>query len=221
MKPSARAPTAFCEPRELLRRCVSLAVLDAILSPDWQYRYYSFDAAWGEDALMGSMRDGSGDDLFIAFGTGGVFLKGFVHDAPMAPRAWNRDGTVWPGMYGGLPASLEGFRDEPAFSRDSVTFCLWWDAERPGWAVGVREFPEGHDPDGSEELLAIYDGRPETYASWASDYYETDVPLDAVASIYRQEPLTVDLVQRLNPEAHLDAVLEESASWPYGEAERA
>ncbi len=178
MKPSVRAPRALCEPSLLLRRCVSLAVLDAILSPDWQYRYYSFDGAWSEDTLMASMRDGSGDDLFIAFGAGGVFLKGFVHDAPMAPRASGRDGTVWPGMYDGVPTTLEIFRDEPAFSRDSITFCLWWDVERPGWQVGVREFPAGQDPDGSEHLLAIYDGEPETY-------YESDVPLDAVAAIYR------------------------------------
>ncbi len=62
MRPSTRAPRALCEPGLLLRRCVSLAVLDAIMSPDWQYRYYSFDAAWGDDAMMASMRNGQGDD---------------------------------------------------------------------------------------------------------------------------------------------------------------
>jgi len=216
MHPSTRAPQALCEPGLLLRRCVSLAVLDAIVSPDWQYRYYSFDGAWGDDAMMASMRNGQGDDLFIAFGEGGVFIKGFAHEAPMAPRASGRDGKVWPGIYDGVPETLLTFRDEPAFSRDSVTFCIWWDVRNPAWRLGVREFARGKDPDGSEELLAIYDGKPQTYATWASDYYETDVALDAVTSVYRHEPLTEQLVRELNPEADLGAILEESADWPYG-----
>jgi hypothetical protein len=98
-----------------------------------------------------------------------------------------------------------------------VTFCLWWDAARPAWSIGVRSLPEGHDPDGSEGLLAIYDGEAETYASWASNYYEADVARDAVAAVCRHEPLTEALVRRLNPHAPLEAVLEESASWPYGD----
>ncbi len=214
---STRSPEALCEPAVLLRRCVSLAVLEAILSPDWGSRYYSFDGAWGHDTLMASMRNGSGDDVFIAFGAGGVFVKGFGHEMPMARHASGRDGEAWPGIYEGVPESLACFRDEPAFSRDSVTFCLWREAARPGWRVGVRTFAEGPDPDGSEWLLAIYDGEPETYATFAADYYEADVPLDAVAAMYRQEPLTEELVARLNAEVSLEAVIEESADWPYGE----
>jgi hypothetical protein len=216
MAASARSPVALCQPALLLRRSVSLGLLDAVLSPDWQYRYYSFDGAWGEGAMMASMRDGCGDDLFIAFVSDGVFLKGFAHEAPMSPFAVGRDGQPWPGIYDGLPETLICFRDEPAFSRDNVTFCLWWEAGRPGWRVGVRAFPEGRDPDGSEELLAVYDGKPETYVAWASDYYERDVPTDAVAAVYQHEPLTAALVRRLNPEASLEALLAESKSWPYG-----
>ena len=126
-------------------------------------------------------------------------------------------GTCGQESYDGLPAALHSFRDEPAFSRDSVTFCLWWEAQRPGWRVGVREFLTGHDPDGSEEQLAIYDGDPDTYVSWASGYYEKEVNRDAVAAIYAQAPLTADLFRLLNPEAQIDAVLEEGANWPYAD----
>jgi hypothetical protein len=217
MNPSTRAPQDLCEPGLLLRRSVSLAVLDAIMSPDWQFRYYSFDGAWGADAMMASMRNGSGDDLFIAFGEGGVLIKGFGHEMPMAPHALGRDGEVWPGIYDGLPEALRGFQNEPAFSPESVTFCIWWDVARPGWRVGVREFAQGDDPDGSEELLAIYDGKPDKYATWASDYYEREVAVDGVAAIYRHEPLTEQLVLQLNADAALGALLEESADWPYGE----
>jgi len=42
----------------------SLAVLDAILSPAWEDRYYSFNAHWGPGELMASMRNGQGDQWF-------------------------------------------------------------------------------------------------------------------------------------------------------------
>jgi len=53
------------EVEALKRLCQSLAMLDAIMSPEWAYRYYSFDSKWGEGEMMASMRDGSGDEYFI------------------------------------------------------------------------------------------------------------------------------------------------------------
>ena len=50
---------------EKLRRLLqSMAMLEAILLPEWEYRYYSFNARWAEGEQMGSMRDGSGNDFF-------------------------------------------------------------------------------------------------------------------------------------------------------------
>ncbi len=46
----------------LKRLSQSLAILDAIMSPDWEFRYYSFNSKWSEGEMMASMRDGSGDD---------------------------------------------------------------------------------------------------------------------------------------------------------------
>jgi hypothetical protein len=61
------------------------------------------------------------------------------------------------------------------------------------------EFSRGDDPDGSAELLEHLDGRPETYVSFAAEYYGLEIPLDAVANVYRHTPLTTELVARLNP----------------------
>ncbi|MGW4895655.1 hypothetical protein ACWEQL_25835 [Kitasatospora sp. NPDC004240] len=35
-------------------RCRALAVLDAVLSPDWEGRYHTFDSRWGEGEEMAS-----------------------------------------------------------------------------------------------------------------------------------------------------------------------
>lgn len=64
-------------PPALERLTRSLAVLDAILSPDWEGRYYSFNAGWdaARGERMASMRDGCGDDWFLLFSPAGAFLK--------------------------------------------------------------------------------------------------------------------------------------------------
>jgi hypothetical protein len=58
--------------KQLLR---SMAMLDAILMPEWEYRYYSFNARWGEGEMMGSTRDGAGDEFFAPFNGHGTFNR--------------------------------------------------------------------------------------------------------------------------------------------------
>jgi hypothetical protein len=65
-----------------LRRLTrALAMLDAILSPEWEYRHYSFDAHWAEGETMASMRNGSGDEWFALFCPAGAVLKGLAHES--------------------------------------------------------------------------------------------------------------------------------------------
>jgi hypothetical protein len=54
--------------------------------------------------------------------------------------------------------------------------------------------------DGSEEMLKILNGDPATYKEFARDYYEVEIPLDAVEHIYANLPLTEGVVQSLNAE---------------------
>ena len=68
----------------------SLAMLDAIMSPEREYRYFSFDSESGPGQSLVSMRDGSGDEYSITFTSGGAFLRGFAHEAPLSPWAQDR-----------------------------------------------------------------------------------------------------------------------------------
>jgi hypothetical protein len=79
----------------------SLAALDAIIEPEWEYRYYSFNSKWAESEAMGSMRNGQGDEWFCVFSPVGAFLKGFDHESEMSP--WNQEPKrVWPGVLDGV-----------------------------------------------------------------------------------------------------------------------
>jgi hypothetical protein len=185
----------------LRRTLQSMALLDAIIYPEWQNRYYSFDAGWCVGEQMGSMRNGSGDDFFALFNAAGCCLKGFAHEALMSP--YRDDGTIqiWPGIIDPVPEEFATYLQEPAFSVSDTTFCIWRRYGDAGWQRGRIEFPPNHrDPDGSEDLLSPLDGDPETYQAWAEKYYERPVSLGAVRQIYDHEPLTIELINRLKPD---------------------
>jgi len=182
----------------------SLAMLDTILSPDWELRYYSFNSQWNKDECMGSMRDGCGDDLFVLFKPQGCFIKGLAHESPMA-----ESGLDPAEHYRGLPAEFASCVAEPAFSTDDVTFCLWRLSTADKWSRSEIKLPKSDDPDGSATLLALFDGKPKTYQSWAEDYYEQEVPLSSVRAIYAMTPLTQDLVASLNADSELTEMQED------------
>ena len=46
------------ELERLRELCKALAILDAMIEPEWQLRYFSFDIKWDEGEEMASMRDG-------------------------------------------------------------------------------------------------------------------------------------------------------------------
>jgi len=199
---------------DLLRQSKALAMLDAIVSPEWEYRYYSFDSHWGSGEFMASMRNGSGDGYFILFDEHGAAIKGFDHEAAISPWATDPP-SIWPGMYDGVPDDFSSFLNEPAFSMEAVTFCVWRRYSDTAWQRGPVTLPAGDDPDGSDWLLAIFDGDPETYQAFARDYYEVELPLEAIESVYRLAPLTDEIVLALNSELTAEDVVADALEIGY------
>lgn len=200
----ARRLPAITDLRDL---CRSLAMLDAILSPDWESRYYSFDAAWTEGEEMASMSNGSGDEYTIVFSAAGVYVRGFSHESPMSP--YGNDGEPWPGVIDDVPDVFERFVEEPAFTDEDgvpiVTACLWRDATDDRWRHGTIDFPSDRaDPDGATDLFRLLiDRSPEAFQRFAEDYYEVPVDLEAVRAVYALRPLNQELVSSLNTEITL------------------
>jgi hypothetical protein len=181
----------------------SLATLDAIMSPDeWDARYYSFNSQWSHGEKMGSMQNGSGDEFFALFNGAGCFIKGFAHEYPMTPYR-SKPPMLWPGMLDNVPAEFLSALNEPAFSMTDVTFCIWRRYIDSSWSHSPVVFPDDDDPDGSAYLLAMLDGKPESYCQFAEDYWESTLPLESVTQIFDHCPLTDDLVESLNAEVNL------------------
>ena len=180
----------------------SLAMLDAILSPEWQYRYYSFNSRWADGQMMASMQNGCGDLWFALLTSHGVALHGVSHESPTF-----RPGLPRPEIFADLPSEFHiHFLREPAFDTTNSTFCIWRRADDVRWSCGVRQSTDGNDDDGSAELLSILEGKPEQYVTFAAEYYERDIQLADVASIYRHLPLTTALLRRLNPDVTIDSL---------------
>jgi len=198
---------------EVLKRLTqAMAMLDACLSPEWQYRYYSFNAAWDAGKQLASKRNGSGDEWFCVFGAPGAILKGFDHESPMSP--W-QTGDVWRNVLDQVPVSLGALIADPAFPREDTTFCIWRGREDAVWHVGDISYPHGDDPDGSGWMLRMLDGNPHTYQDWAKDYYEVPVDLAAVEHIYAHRLLTPEIARTLNPEIDFAALRQDVAEIGY------
>jgi hypothetical protein len=210
---SKRDLSCLPDVNKLRRLMRSLAMLDAIVCPDWQYRYFSFDAKWNRDAQLGSMRDGEGDYLFAVFNQAGCWLKGFAHEAVMSPFAVEPPTSA---VLDGVPTDFSGCLNDPALVIDETTFCIWRRYEDAVWQHGPVTFPAGYDdPDGSAGLLQWYDGDPKSYHRWAEGYYERELPIGAIEAIYAHIPLDARVVGALNAKITLDALASDVESIGY------
>lgn len=211
MSPLSTATVERFPDIEGLRRLTkSIAMLDAIISPEWEYRYYSYDSKWGPNEEMASMRNGEGDDWFLLFDKHGAALKGFAHEFPLAGEAFAaRIQEV-------VPAVFESFLREPAFSMNLASFCLWRQWTDSTWRVVTpAKGPVTPEADGSAELLGILDNRPETYFDWATAYYERQISLEVIRGFYEFEAVTDKLIAALNPGLTVSDVAHDAAKIGY------
>jgi hypothetical protein len=180
--------------------CKAISVLDAIICPEWEYRYYSYNSKWGEGEEFYEMRDGSGDLMNILFLENHCVINGFAHEYQHNTKS---------DLTKNLPEIYNDFIfGEPVVSF-GTTFCLWTN-ETENWEVGTIEDYN----DNSAELLNIFDGNPQTYINWASDYFdesykETGIPLKTVTEIYEGKVLTKEMVLSIVDEIKDWELLEE------------
>ncbi|MEV7559597.1 hypothetical protein [Streptomyces sp. NPDC089795] len=204
--------------------CRTLAMLNAILSPDRERRYYSFDTAWADGGRVASMRNGSGDEYSIVFSAAGVYVRGFSHESPMSP--YGNDGEPWPGVLDEVPEVFRRFVEEPVFTDEDgvpvITACLWRETADDQWRHGTIDFPAGHaDPDGTTGLFdLLVDRSPEAFRDFAEDHYEVPVDLAAVSHVYALRPLDQELVSSLNAEVTLADLAQDISEIGYPRPDR-
>lgn len=199
--------TTLSSPPDLIKRTQALAALDLILSPEWQYRYYSFNSVWSASEQMASMRDGCGDEWWIVFhASGWAALKGLAHES----QAWAKGRKdLSATIQASFPPELVDFAREPAFRWDATSFAYFFLPSTAHWQR-VNDYGQYSSlVAGDDELLRHLIGSPSDYSAFAEDYYETTVPVDIVADIFKHAPISESVVTKLNPEIKFDAITDE------------
>lgn len=212
---------------ELRRRCQALAALEAIICPEWEDRYYSYNAFWDEATgeELASMRNGEGDEWLILFNAAGAIINGFAVDSEM--NGWHdvtlengdieTQQEICAGVIASVPAVFQSFLETEPIPSTGTTFCIWRLTNDTAWQIGDIDFDQYRDPyqddeappDGSQ-ILSILDGRPETYLEFAQDYYERCFTLAAINEVFQQRAVDRELALNLNPElADWDALAAE------------
>ena len=226
-KPSTLHLRALPEIETLKRLCKSISALDAIICPEWEYRYYSYNKAWdaaaGEECMQ--MRDGSGDEFMVLFSKDGAVINGLAHESVMVgwqevavpsknflqkvfgKRKTERKQVIWNGVVDTLPEVFKHFIFGEPVASIGTTFCIWRQYTDVAWRMGRIKFPDDAYGDGSKDLLFIFDNKPTTYRSWAIDYYEDEfdgdpekLDLELVKHVYEHRKLTKDVVLKINPQ---------------------
>lgn len=166
-----------------------LALLDAIIMPEWEYRYFSFNSNWdgaGEE-MMASMRDGSGGEYFLHFTNEGVAGK-VIFDSGLSNVSEHLNA---------MPEVFERFKIEPAFSTDNASLFFWRGVKQSAWSVS---------PDGLEEypLLGFLVGGIEAYKILAEGYYEKNIDAGVLEEVFASLTVTANQLAILNPDIALD-----------------
>ena len=175
--------------QKLKQICKSISALEIIMEQEWEMRYYSYNPSWDVDEEVFEMRSGCEEEMLILFNKHGSVISGINIET----FDWEANIPKIENLAKGLPKQFDDFiYNEPIKTRKS-TFCIWRTIADSEWQTG-----ETVDPDGSEDILYLLDGDPKKYVKFCEDYYEKEIPLDIVEKIYQGEPISLEMIYKLN-----------------------
>jgi hypothetical protein len=166
-----------------------LALLDAVIMPQWEYRYFSFNCNWdgkGEE-MMASMKNGEGAEYFIHFTCEGAVGKVLDENPLLNPQEHLDD----------VPEKFRAFKDEPAFSNNNASLFFWREANQSSWQASpdkLKRFP----------LLGFLQEGALTYKEFAENYYEKKIDINIIEKVLESLTVTTEQLAVLNSEVGFD-----------------
>ena len=197
-------------PESLKKLMIVQAALNTILCETEWLRYHGFVQEWDEGVCMAKIDNGAGDHLIMLFSSEGSIIKGFDHESQLSPYAQDEH-KVWPGIYDNVPNELLSLLEHEGIEKEDVTFCMWHKNSDSRWQNGKVKIPKGAD-DGSVFLIGAIYQTPEDFVQFAKDYFEIALPVDIVKKVYEGVPITVEMIQTINPGCATEEVYRELKS---------
>lgn len=173
----------------LKKQLQGLALVDAAIMHDWEYRYFSYNCNWdGEHKeMMASMRDGHGSELFILFTSYGVVGK-VLCDHPVD----NTHDAVT-----SIPDCFSNFTNEPAFRIDNASYFFWHEVDSNSWQSSP-------DQRNDYPLLKFLSEGISHYHSFAEAYYERSIDIGVLKEVFLTRVISEEQLAILNPDVTLD-----------------
>ncbi|WP_248925844.1 hypothetical protein [Paenibacillus hamazuiensis] len=198
------------EPESLKKLMAVQAALNTILCETEWLRYHSVVQEWNKGVCMAKINNGAGDHVIILFSAEGTIIKGFDHESILSPYAQDEH-KVWPGIYDNVPIEILPLLEHEGIEKEAVTFCIWRKNSDSSWQQGKVKMPRGAN-DGSDFLIGAIYQTPEDFVQFAKDYFELALPVDVVEKVYEGVPITVEMIQMLNPNCDAEEVYRELKS---------
>jgi len=173
-------------PRNIAKKLKLFALADAIIEPDWEFRYFSYNSKWSATAEMASLRDGCGGEWFLWLSGELAGFKCLSPNDGVMPDLEKVKRT--------FPQAYRPFVAEPAFSMEAAS-CIWY-LDGTEW----RKFGLS-----SVSLIDIDDishWTPSDYHSWASGYYDVDIDIKLIDKLLKGE-FSEELAKNLNPKVDM------------------
>lgn len=170
------------EPKQILFISQRLAFLDAIISPEWEYRYYSFNHSWDLNQQMASMRDGSGNEYFILFENNNCGIKVYNKQQNEECQKFITEQRETDNHF------IRNFLNEPAFSIPYSTFLSFWESGQKRWKSYGNE---------KNMLLHIFSDPQKKYFDFSKEYYEKEIPMKLINKIFSSESMKSDVILKL------------------------
>ena len=171
-----------------------LALIDAILMPEWEYRFFSYNCNWdgkGNEA-MASMRDGEGNEYFLYFSDLGVVGKVLFKNKIQNPLSTLEK----------IPDIFESFKNEVAFNLEDTSFFFWRSYEDKKWITSpnnLKLYP----------LLGFIKNSYKGYQQWAESYYEIDINSRILKEVFTSLSVNSKQLSILNYELTLEDLKED------------
>lgn len=174
---------------EVKRRSQALALLDAILMPQWEFRYFSFNCNWdgSGNEMMASMKDGSGGEYFLYFSDQGMVGKVLADEQLGNAITFLKK----------VPDQFSSFKNEPAFSTDKATFFFWRRYRDNSWFSSPGKLV-------AYPLLGFLVGGVPNYQKFVEEYYERSINKNVLDEIYYSLNFTTSQLLELNSEINIE-----------------
>lgn len=174
---------------ELRNKLKHLALLDAIIEPEWEYRYYSYNSNWSDSEEMASLRDSCGGEWFFLLEGNNISFKctspvdGLVEDFDTLKQS--------------VPERFSPFLNEAAFSMDQGS-CIWF-IENNEWVKLGNDISDLPNPITIQEMSAA------DYCQYVEDIFEQEIDQEIVQAVFDGK-FTIDMAQIINPSIDIDAL---------------